>query len=367
MSAPVQTAARLGPLFRSHRRRWGAALVAGLTLHAGLVAYAAWLRSAEPLPRADSMSFGEVLLIAEPEKVEAPKGDSGGGSIEPGKQDRAEGSAPKPPPKHVVSAVKPVRIPPKAAEPEPPPVPNEELEHGNTDEAEPDDLFALDQLLASEQSDDLAAFKVKARPAWRDRITRPNAEAAPMVGVNAAMSKHYGTGPGRGGGSGGSGRGPNPMREANPFGGTLGAFVGQVCFIPPNTRSIRRLGNCTVEALLHTNSFNIPMTPFTEGFPGVERDEWFAIHYSGKFTVANGGLYHFKLASDDGSILAIDGQEVVDNDGQHAPLVKRGEIELAAGEHDFKLRYFQGPRALVSLQLWVTPPGQAERLFGPRL
>ena len=367
MSVSDPKMARVGPLFRSHRRRWGAALIAGLALHLGIVAYASQLRSAPPLATAALASFGEVLLIPIAEPPEPTAGVSGGGSIEPGKQEEASGSAPEPP-KPVVAAVKAVRTPPKPAEPEPPSLPNETLEHGNTEVAEPDDLFALDQLLTAEQSDEVAAFKLKPRPAWRSKLTRPDPQAAPMAGANAAMSKHYGVGPGRGGGSGGSGRGPNPTRTSGtPFGGDRGAFTGQVCFIAPRTPSIRRMGSCVVQAVLHTSSFNIPMTPFTEGFPGIDRDEWFAILYSGKFTVSTAGLHHFRLASDDGSILAIDGEEVVDNDGQHGPLVKRGELDLSAGEHSFELRYFQGPRVFVSLQLWVTPPGQAERLFGPTL
>ncbi len=362
-----QKVARVSPLFRSHRRRWGAALIGGLALHAAVVAYAAGLRPASPLPVVALASFGEVLLVPHVQPPQPPAGESGGGSMEPGEQEKASGNAPKPE-KPVVAAVKADKRPQKPAEPEPPPLPLEELEHGNADEAEPNDLFALDQMLTAEQGDELLAIKHKPKPAWRSSLTRPDAKAAPMAGDNATMSKHYGIGPGRGGGSGGSGRGPNPTRTSGtPFGGDRGEFTGQVCFIAPRTPSIRRMGSCVVQLVLHTSSFNLPMTHFTEGFPGIDRDEWFAILYSGKFNVSKAGLHRFRLASDDGSILSIDGQEVVDNDGQHGPLAKRGEMELSAGEHSFELRYFQGPRALVSLQLWVTPPGESERLFGPTL
>jgi hypothetical protein len=58
---------------------------------------------------------------------------------------------------------------------------------------------------------------------------------------------------------------------------------------------------------------------------------------------------------------------VVDNDGLHGPSAVAGEVELSVGPHRFELWYFQGPRMLVALQVFVTPPGQGERLLQPTL
>lgn len=323
-----------------------------------------------PLPPAAEVSGEFELVVAE----EGPADDQepGGGSIEPGQAEVAEGTAPEPPkPLPVVAARVPP--PPVAAEPTPPEVaPEQTPEHTpepGDDVAEPEDLFALDTLLTAEQGNHEVEQSVKPRPAWRS-VTEPKAQAAPMAGEQARLSRHPGSGQGNHGGPGGHGHGsgaPDPVRaaESPPFGGSSGAFHGKVCFIPRGTRSLRSLGNCDVQHHLYTDVFNTPTTVFTEGFSGVPRTEWFAIRYDGKFRTKKSGMHHFRLASDDGSILEIDGELVIDHDGLHGPVVKRGKAELRAGEHSFTLRYFQGPRAWVALQLWVTPPGGSERLFGP--
>jgi hexosaminidase len=50
--------------------------------------------------------------------------------------------------------------------------------------------------------------------------------------------------------------------------------------------------------------------------------------------------YSFFTASDDGSILEIDGQEIVNNDGNHGLTEKEGKCLLEKGYHTIKLRYF---------------------------
>jgi hypothetical protein len=54
------------------------------------------------------------------------------------------------------------------------------------------------------------------------------------------------------------------------------------------------------------------------------------------------------------------------NDGQHPPTSASGSIMLSAGDHELVLEYFQGPRYLIALQVWVTPPGGSEQIFSVR-
>jgi hypothetical protein len=346
-----------------------AALLVGVFLHSAIIAYAAWLRADPPAhPPSESLSFGEVTLVVALDVPGLGDEDPGGGSIEPGLNDVAEGTAKQAtPPNTPVQVSVPSKPPKHAAEPEPPArEPDLDLEHGNTDLEAPDDLFAMDELLTSENSSEAVVTRLEAKPAWRSHLTRPDATALAMQGDQAKRSRHYGSGPGKGGGPGGSGRGRGMVvRSASPFGGTTGAFRGQVCFVPRYTQSIKTIGACDVEMEVFADSFDVPPRHFEHGFPGVARDEWFAVMYSGTFRVATSGRYEFALGSDDGSILDIDSQRVIDNDGLHGPVIKRGWIRLEKGEHQMKLRYFQGPRTLVALQLWVTPPDAAERLFGP--
>jgi hypothetical protein len=117
-------------------------------------------------------------------------------------------------------------------------------------------------------------------------------------------------------------------------------------------------------AAIYTSSLNLPPQDFKQGFPGVtKRTEWFAIDYTGKFWIADPGMYTFSLLSDDGAKLYIDDQVVVDNDGVHAPLEKTGEVQLAGGLHSIRLSYFQGPKWLVALVLKVAGAGRELRVF----
>lgn len=115
---------------------------------------------------------------------------------------------------------------------------------------------------------------------------------------------------------------------------------------------------------IYTTALNVPPQDYTKGFPGItNRLEWFAIDYSGRFWVESPGLYKWELTSDDGSMLFIDGQLVIDNGGEHAPVTLTGTSELTRGVHAIRVPYFQGRKYHVALVLKVAPPGQQLRVF----
>ena len=60
----------------------------------------------------------------------------------------------------------------------------------------------------------------------------------------------------------------------------------------------------------------------------------------GYIQIPEDGIYTFSLLSDDGSILYIDGQEVIENDGPHGPVERIGQKALAAGLHEIEVDYF---------------------------
>ncbi len=68
------------------------------------------------------------------------------------------------------------------------------------------------------------------------------------------------------------------------------------------------------------------------------------------------GGYEFKLTSDDGSRLMIDGKMVIDHDGRHAATAKMsGAVELAAGMHALRVEHFDhGGKKQLTLE-WKTP------------
>lgn len=69
--------------------------------------------------------------------------------------------------------------------------------------------------------------------------------------------------------------------------------------------------------------------------------EQYVVHYEGWVDVPVDGVWTFGTASDDGSMLYIDGEPVVDSDWRHVHEMHRGDIELAAGKHKIKVEMFQ--------------------------
>jgi hexosaminidase len=75
---------------------------------------------------------------------------------------------------------------------------------------------------------------------------------------------------------------------------------------------------------------------------GAERAETYGLEFAGLLRVPADGVYEFMLTSDDGSVLMIGDDVVVDNDGFHSETAKTGMIALAAGVHPLTVRYVQG-------------------------
>lgn len=155
-------------------------------------------------------------------------------------------------------------------------------------------------------------------------------------------------------------------------------LLGAVYRLPPNTDRLpefRRMGK--PHATIVVPNLRVSPRRFDTGFPGLEDTgepllEWFAIRFMGRLTVPSSDSYRFRLNSDDGARLYIDGQLVIDNDGVHAPRDREGSIELGAGEHDVVVEYFQGPRYQIALELrwrqgnkWrLVPPDAFSRYTG---
>lgn len=118
---------------------------------------------------------------------------------------------------------------------------------------------------------------------------------------------------------------------------------------------------------------NLAVNPrrFSEGFPGIAADqgslvEWFAIRFEGTIEVPAGGAREFKLFSDDGSVLYIDGQKVIDHDGLHVASAKTAQVQLSPGKHKIVVDYFQGPRYYIALELhWRGNAQEAWQIVPP--
>ena len=67
----------------------------------------------------------------------------------------------------------------------------------------------------------------------------------------------------------------------------------------------------------------------------------FALRATGFLRVPTDTDYEFALASDDGSILSIDGTDIIRHGGTHVMTTKRKTLSLTAGDHTVELLYFQ--------------------------
>ena len=92
------------------------------------------------------------------------------------------------------------------------------------------------------------------------------------------------------------------------------------------------------------------------------RPDHFGFEYSGQVHVEETGTYTFWTRSDDGSVLYVDGRKVVDNDGDHAPLERSGEVQLEAGSHEITVAFYENAGGEELSLHWKRPGGDKEPL-----
>ncbi len=90
----------------------------------------------------------------------------------------------------------------------------------------------------------------------------------------------------------------------------------------------------------------------------------FGVIYSGFIRIDADGLYQFATKSDDGSVLTIDDQPVVNNDGKHPLLEQGGAVALQKGYHKFTLKYFDVGQ-ISTLRVFISTPGKPKGELSP--
>lgn len=122
---------------------------------------------------------------------------------------------------------------------------------------------------------------------------------------------------------------------------------------------------------LYFNTINVPTRSFDRGFVTSEGEvittergdtlyEYFAFRAQADFVLADGeesGLYEFATLTDDGSLLYLNGQLVVDNDGDHSTRMACSEpLQMEKGlRHPLKFEYYQGPRYHIAAIILYRP------------
>ncbi|MEO5893479.1 MAG: family 20 glycosylhydrolase [Ferruginibacter sp.] len=88
-----------------------------------------------------------------------------------------------------------------------------------------------------------------------------------------------------------------------------------------------------IDSSFFVSTINIPATITAPSF---------GIRYKGYIDVPTDGIYSFFLTADDGAVLTIGEQLVVDNDGNHSAQERSGQVALRKGAHPFELNFIEG-------------------------
>ncbi len=90
------------------------------------------------------------------------------------------------------------------------------------------------------------------------------------------------------------------------------------------------------------------------------RRDFFALRFEGQIRIEQPGIYRFRLRSDDGSRLTLDGRVLIDNDGIHALQESRTQVRLEPGTYPLRIDYFEHAGE-ESVQCEVEGPGVSRR------
>lgn len=85
----------------------------------------------------------------------------------------------------------------------------------------------------------------------------------------------------------------------------------------------------------------------------------YGIKFEGEIYIPKSGDVEFYLASDDGSLLEIANEIIINNDGNHAFMIKKGTKNFSEGWYPFKL-HFNNTWGSAALMFWWRLPGEKE-------
>ena len=144
-------------------------------------------------------------------------------------------------------------------------------------------------------------------------------------------------------------------------------MVADVYRLSRDTLSVREMRRRKPVKRVCLAQLDIAPRSFREGFPGMgSTTEWFGLDIRFTVNITDTATWEIMLLADDGAVLSIDDENVIDNDGIHPPTPVATRVKLEKGPHHFRVRYFQGPGPDLALMLAWKKPGAAEYSFVPR-
>ncbi|MDI1289325.1 MAG: PA14 domain-containing protein, partial [bacterium] len=106
-------------------------------------------------------------------------------------------------------------------------------------------------------------------------------------------------------------------------------------------------------------SWSITNSAFYTGGP----TDYFALKLKGTITIAEAGVWQFKLGSDAGARLFVGGQLVVNDDANHSFRFTSGTVNLTAGTHNFEIRYLEVTYSQGLIATWKSPTAAYEEVI----
>lgn len=135
------------------------------------------------------------------------------------------------------------------------------------------------------------------------------------------------------------------------------AFQGASAVAPRHGLRGTYFDNATWSGAVRLARIDEMLTPELLGAHPLGQWQVYSAVWTGTITAPVPGTYTFATISDDGSDLEIDGRAVLDNLGTHRAQRRTGKIDLTAGPHDIKVRYFQNGGRFVLHLLWARGDG----------
>ncbi len=144
-------------------------------------------------------------------------------------------------------------------------------------------------------------------------------------------------------------------------------MIADVYRLPVNVQSLSEMRRRKPVKRVCMAQLNITPRSFKDGFPGLgSTNEWFGLDIRFTVNVPETATYELMLLADDGAMLSVDDENVIDNDGIHGPTPVATRLKLENGLRNFRVRYFQGPGPDLALMLVWKKPGATDYSYLPR-
>ncbi len=161
-----------------------------------------------------------------------------------------------------------------------------------------------------------------------------NSDAEQMVDYILGLAESESTG----GNNAASGNSEDYLEAVSVEGKTL--LPGLIIQVQQYEKDLLKLADLNLKKKPLYAGVSPQVTFLDADFKSLEKN--FALIGDGYLNIPEDDIYTFRLISDDGSQLLIDGKQIVDNDGLHGADLVDGSIGLKKGEHELHLEYFQG-------------------------